>query len=232
MDTPSSKRIKEVTVKPEEDMKKPLSKINEDPEHYRIMFSGPVVYIEDLKPINPKDSKAIDWENKGVVPKSGNANYKPSAVAIANTERVAKRNSEEAFDKLLSLKKSIKELEGIFKFNFNYFIQIFILIILNVIPWLTCTKCREFPGRIEAKCLEAQDRGHGVHWLPKQKKKINDEQKHHYKAFHQDKEPLIYTLLQVRMQLRKLEPTRPSMVNLPRIQSFYKPRKYFGGFYI
>ena len=69
MDTPSSKRIKVVTVKPEEDTKKPLSKIKEDLEHYRTMFSGPEVYSEDLKHKNPQDSKAIDWENKGVVPK-------------------------------------------------------------------------------------------------------------------------------------------------------------------
>ena len=68
MDTPSSKRIKIVTVKPEEDMKKSLSKINEDLEHYKTMFSSPTMYSEDLKHINPQDSKTIDWENKGVVP--------------------------------------------------------------------------------------------------------------------------------------------------------------------
>ena len=101
----------------------------------------------------------------------------------------------------------------------------------NAIPWLTCTKCREFPGRIAAKFLEAQDGNHGVHWLPRLKKKINDEQKHHDKAFHQDTEPLIDTLVQMRMQLRKLEPSStPSMV--PSVPSFYKPRKYFVGFYI
>ena len=72
---------------------------------------------------------------------------------------------------------------------------------VNAIPWLTCKKCREFPGRIAAKCLEAQDGGHGFHWLPRQKKKINDEQKHNDKAFHQDTEPLIDTLVQMRMVL-------------------------------
>ena len=44
MDTPSSKRIKVVTVKTKKDMQKPLSRINEDPEHYRTMFSGPAMY--------------------------------------------------------------------------------------------------------------------------------------------------------------------------------------------
>ena len=39
MDTLSSKRIKVVTVKHEEDMKKPLNKINEDLT--RTMLSGP-----------------------------------------------------------------------------------------------------------------------------------------------------------------------------------------------
>ena len=68
-------------------MKKPLSKINE--EHYRTMFSGPVVYSEDLKHINLQEDKAVDWEKKGSVPKPGNAlaNYKLSATAIAMVER-------------------------------------------------------------------------------------------------------------------------------------------------
>ena len=87
MDT-SSKKIK-LSVKHEEDMKKPLSKINEDPEHNRTVFSGPLVYSEVLKHINPQEAKAIDWEKKGVVSKPGNAlaNYKPSATAIAMVER-------------------------------------------------------------------------------------------------------------------------------------------------
>ena len=113
----SSKRIKVVTVKPQEGMKKPLSRINDDPEHYRTMFSGPAVYSEDLKHINSQDSKAVDWKMNGVVPKPGNplANYQPSAVAIANAERVTKRNAKEAFDEVFALKKSIRKLEGFFK---------------------------------------------------------------------------------------------------------------------
>ena len=101
-----------VTVKPVEDMKKPLSKVIEDPEHYRTMFSGPVVYSEDLKHINPKEVKDNDWEKKGVVSKLDNvlANYQPSATAIAmataERERVAKHNAEEVFDEVFSLKQS------------------------------------------------------------------------------------------------------------------------------
>ena len=111
------KKIK-LAIKPEEDMKKPLSKINEDPEHYRTRFSGPVVYDEDLIQINAQDVTTIDWEKKGVVSKPGNAlaNYKPSAVAIAARERATKRTADDAVDQVLTLKKSIRELEGIFNF--------------------------------------------------------------------------------------------------------------------
>ena len=126
----ANKKIK-LSCKQEEDMKKPLSKINEDPEHYRTRFSGPVVYDEVLSQINVKDVPTIDWEKKGVVCKPGNAlaNYQPSAtaiaflekeraaaIAIAERERVAKRTAEEAFNEVFALKKSIRELEGIFNF--------------------------------------------------------------------------------------------------------------------
>ena len=123
-----NKKIK-LSCKQEEDLKKPLSKINEDPEAYRTRFNPPM-YDEDLKHINPQEVKAIDWEKKGVVCKPGNAlaNYKPSAtamailekeraaIAIAERERVAKRTAEEAFNEIFTLKKSIKELEGNFSF--------------------------------------------------------------------------------------------------------------------
>ena len=59
MQTPSSKKIK-LSIKQEEDMKKPLSKINEDPESYRTMFNPPM-YNEDLKDINPQDQIVFDW---------------------------------------------------------------------------------------------------------------------------------------------------------------------------
>ena len=113
MEAPSSKKIK-LSVKPEEDMNKPLCKIKDDPEHYRTMFSGPIVYSEDLKHINPQDAKAVDWEKKGVVPKPGNAlaNYKPSATAIAmlEREREAKRTAEEAFNEVFALKSQLGNL--------------------------------------------------------------------------------------------------------------------------
>ena len=88
------------------------------------------MYNEDLKQINPQEVKAIDWEKKGVVCKPGNtlANYKPSvtaiamlerervAIATAERERVAKRSAEEAFYQVFTLKKSIRELDGILNF--------------------------------------------------------------------------------------------------------------------
>ena len=58
----SNKKIK-LDVKHEEDMKKPLSKINEDPEAYRTMFSGPAVYNEDLKHINPQNQLPLAGKN-------------------------------------------------------------------------------------------------------------------------------------------------------------------------
>ena len=124
----ANKKIK-LSGKQEEDMKKPLSKINEDPESYRTMFNPPM-YDEDLNHINPQEVKAIDWEKKRVVCKPGNAlaNYKPSAtamailekeraaIAIAEREHVAKRTAEEAFNEAFALKKPIRELEGNFSF--------------------------------------------------------------------------------------------------------------------
>ena len=128
MDTPSSKKIK-FSVKQEEDMKKPLSKINEDPESYRTMFNPPM-YNEDLKHINPRDRIGFDWNKfhneNGIVPKpdNGQALYVQSAesiaaaerIAKAERERVAKRTAEEAFDQMFTLKKLIRELDGIFNF--------------------------------------------------------------------------------------------------------------------
>ena len=74
MQTPSSKKIK-LSIKQEEYMKKPLSKINEDPESYRTMFNPPL-YFEDLKHINPRDQIVFDWNKfhneNGIVPKLGN----------------------------------------------------------------------------------------------------------------------------------------------------------------
>ena len=86
MDTPSSKRIKVVTVKHEEDMKKPLN--NEDLT--RTMLSGPAMHSEDI------NLQAIDLDKKGI---TGNA----TTSAISNTER--KGNAEEAFDEVSALKK-------------------------------------------------------------------------------------------------------------------------------
>ena len=91
---------------------------------YRTMFNPPM-YNEDLKHINPQDPIAFDWEkfhnDNGIFPKTGcPVSFKPSAVrlaiAAAEKERVAKRTAEEAFDKVYSLKKSIRELDDNFIF--------------------------------------------------------------------------------------------------------------------
>ena len=133
MDSSSNKRIK-LATKHEEEMKRPLSKINEDLEAYRTMFSGPAVYNEELKHINPQDPIAFDWEKfyntNGIVPKPAGTpvSYTPSAAALAiaaaEKERVAKRTAEEAFDKVFTLKKSIRELDG----NFNFLNLLFLLV--------------------------------------------------------------------------------------------------------
>lgn len=122
MQAPDSKRIRTVVMvtKQEEEMRKPLSKINEDPHHFKTKFSGPVQYNEDLNCINLQNSITFDWDKfhseNGIVPKPGPAveNYQESA--IAQEIRVAKRTAEEAFDEIYNLKKSIRELEGIFSF--------------------------------------------------------------------------------------------------------------------
>ena len=100
MDTPSSKRIKVVTVKHEEDMKKPLN--NEDLT--RTMLSGPEMYSED--------PHAIDWEKKGV---PGNATtFDPTP----NANAMLRRSSM----KYRPLKNQYRNLKVFVKLNFNYFI--------------------------------------------------------------------------------------------------------------
>ena len=132
MDSSSNKRIK-LSAKHKEEMKKPLSKINEDPESYRTMFNPPV-YNEDLKHTNPQDPIVFDWEkfhkDNGKVPNPTGTlfSYKLSAEALAidaaEKERVAKRTAEEAFDKVFTFKKSIRELDG----NFNFLNLLFLLV--------------------------------------------------------------------------------------------------------
>ena len=127
----SAKKKIKLDVKHEEDMKKPLSKINADQEAYRTMFSGPAAYNEDLKHINTRDPISIDWEkvhkDNEIVPKRQGTpvTYTPSAATLAidaaEKDRVAKRTAEEAFDKVYSLKKSIRELDG----NFNFLNSLF-----------------------------------------------------------------------------------------------------------
>ena len=66
----ANKKIR-LDIKHEEDMKKPLSKINEDPEAYRTRFNPPM-YNSNLKHINPQNPIAFDWgkfhNDNGIVP--------------------------------------------------------------------------------------------------------------------------------------------------------------------
>ena len=99
-------------------------------------------------------------------------------------------------------------------------------------PWLDCVRCKKIRDDLAARCLEAQSRRNGSHWLQNQHTKSNKDQPLHDELNNVDIEPLVDTLVQKKAQLRQLEPTRTSTVNLPRIPSFYKPQKYFGGFYL
>ena len=99
MQAPDSKRIKSVVMitKQEEEMRKPLSKINADPHHYKTKFSWPVQYDENFNCINPQNAITFYWDkfhsDNGIVPKPEPAvdNYKESA--IAQEKRVAKRTA-------------------------------------------------------------------------------------------------------------------------------------------
>ena len=68
--------------------------------------------------------------------------------------------------------------------------------------------------------------------MARQRTKSNKDLRLHDELNHEDIEPLVAMFVQMKVQLRELVPSRPSMDNLPRIQSFYKPQKYFGEFYL
>ena len=84
---------------------------------------------------------------------------------------------------------------------------------------------RKIKDDLAKRCLEANT--HEEHWLARQKTKSNNDQCLHDKLNHVDIKPLVDTLVQMKAQLRELESPKPSMV--PKIPSFYKPQKYFGG---
>ena len=97
-------------------------------------------------------------------------------------------------------------------------------------PWLGCPRCKKIKDDLAEKYLEAAR--HGEHWMARQRTKSNKVQRLHDELNHVDIEPLVDTFVQMKAQLRELEPSRPSTENLPRIPSFYKPQKYFAGFYL
>ena len=100
----------------------------------------------------------------------------------------------------------------------------------NAMPWLACPRCKKIKYDLADKILESHR--HGEHWAAQLRTNSNKDQRIYDQLNHVDIEPLVVTLVQMKAQLRELEPSRPSNANLPRIPSFYKPQKYFGGFYL
>ena len=97
-------------------------------------------------------------------------------------------------------------------------------------PWLACPRCQKIKDDLAEKILEAYR--HGEHWAARQRTNSNKTQRLHDELNHEDVEPLVETFWQMKAQLYELEPPRPSIENLPRIPSFYKPQKYFGEFFL
>ena len=97
-------------------------------------------------------------------------------------------------------------------------------------PCLNCPRCLKIKGDLRVKLLETLR--HGEHCAAKQRHNSNKAQRLHDELNHVDIEPLEDQYWQLKAQLYVLEPPRHLMDNLPRIPSFYKPQKYFGGFYL
>ena len=66
--------------------------------------------------------------------------------------------------------------------------------------------------------------------MARQRTKSNKDQRQHDELNHVDIEPVVDMSVQMKAKIRELEPPQPSMV--PTILSFFKPQKYFGGFYL
>ena len=96
-------------------------------------------------------------------------------------------------------------------------------------PWLACPRCLKIKDDLADMLLETPRLGE--HWAARQRNNSNKSQRLHDELNHVDIEPLVDTFLQMKAQLYELEPPR-SNENLPRISSFYKSKKYFGGFYL
>ena len=87
----------------------------------------------------------------------------------------------------------------------------------NALPWLACPRCKKIREDLAAKCLDAQIGRNGSHWLAKQRANSNKDQRLNDELNHVDIEPLVDTLVQMKTQLRELEPTRPPFIKLLRI---------------
>jgi len=77
---------------------------------------------------------------------------------------------------------------------------------------------------LKAKQLEIGK--HGKQWWSNQRSKSNKAQRQHDELNHVDTEPLVDSLIQMRVRLMELEPKKSSMV-----PKFFKTPKSFGGFY-
>ena len=83
-------------------------------------------------------------------------------------------------------------------------------------PWLGCPRCKKIKDDLAEKYLETHK--HGEHWLSNQRTKSNKDQRLHDELNHVDIELLVDTQVQMKAQLRELEPPQPSMV--PRIANY------------
>ena len=98
----------------------------------------------------------------------------------------------------------------------------------NAMPCLNCQRCKKINDDLAAKLLEAPR--HGEHWAAKQRHNANKTQRLHDELNHVDIEPLEDLFWQMKAKLYQLEPLRST--EFPKIPSFYKPQKNFGGFYL
>ena len=95
-------------------------------------------------------------------------------------------------------------------------------------PWLACQRCLKIKRDLADKLLETPR--HGEHWAAKQRHNANKTQRLHDELNHVDIEPLEDLFWQLKAKLYQLEPLRST--EFPKIPSFYKPQKNFGGFYL
>ena len=97
-------------------------------------------------------------------------------------------------------------------------------------PYLDCPRCKKIKDDLTDKLLETPK--HGERLAARRRHNSNKTQRLHDELNHVDTDPLVESFWQMKAQLYAMEPPRPSMDNLPRIPRFYKPQKYFGGFYL